>query len=258
MPAYRCQRELMNITPIDLHVAKRFIGQYHYAPKCPPHCLEALGICDNDNWYQPQRVAIWGWGVRPLHTIQRLFPELETKDYRELNRLCTLDSLPRNTESAFIAACVRWLRQHRSSVKVLLSWADGMRGKPGYIYQAANWLYGGFIETEFYISADDEVVHPRFLITRFGTRSGAVTESLGLRHIRGRQFLYARFLCGHQEMKQLIRSSPVGWSRKYPKLEDCLVWDAGDASREMRQASSLQGAVRFRNPAPSLFDDLKE
>lgn len=242
----------MQITPIDIHGAKRFIGQHHYAPKCPPHCLEALAICDG--WYEPKGVALWGWGVRPLHTIQRIFPGLETKDYRELNRLCTLDELPKNTESAFIGACVEWMKKNRPAVKVLISWADGMRGKPGYIYQAANWLYGGFIETEFYVTANDEVVHPRFLITRYGTRNRAATEKMGLRHIRGRQFLYARFLCGHREAKLLKRSSPIQWSTNYPKTSDCLIWDAGDASREMRQATSLQGAVRFRNPAPSLFN----
>ena len=130
----------MQLQVINPNVAKRFIADYHYAKVCPPHILEPLGLVEESL----VGVALWGWGVRPLHTIQKLWPGLLTKDYRELCRLCVLDRMPRNTESWFLSRCIDWLQRNRPAVKVLTSWADGMRGKPGYIYQASNWLYAGY------------------------------------------------------------------------------------------------------------------
>jgi len=165
------------------------------------------------------------------------------------------DELGRNSESAFLAGCVRWIKQNEPEKKLLFTWADGIRGKPGYIYQASNWLYGGFIWTEIYVTADGEPVHPRLLITRWGTRTKAQYESLGLKKIRGKQFRYVLFLCGRGERKRLLRESPVKWNRSYPKRGD-LAWkilEAGEVSRETHDAPSIGRSGRFRHPAPSLF-----
>lgn len=239
----------MRVDVLNLSVAKRFVAAHHYAVTSPPHVLEPLGFNDGD---QLAGVSLWGWGVRPRHTIQRLFPLLTTVDYRELNRLCVHDRMPRNTESQFLAQCINWFERFRPQVRVLISWADGMRGKPGYVYQAANWFYAGAIETEFYVTKEDEVVHPRLLITRWGTRREDVTKAAGLTHLRGYQFLYLLPLGNHHQRKELMRTCLSVLSRQYPKMSDCKVWQAGDASRAMRQATSLKGAVRFRNPAPRL------
>ena len=140
---------------------------------------------------------------------------------------------------------------------VLFTWADGMRGKPGYVYQADNWLYGGFIRTEFYVTAANEVVHPRQVITRCGRRDRAFTRSVGRRRVRGRQFRYCHFLCGHALRKRLLRESPFGWGRGYPKMPDC-IWTfedgeesrAGEGSRESREPPRFEGSGQFRHPAP--------
>ena len=58
--------------------------------------------------------------------------------------------------------------------------------------------------TEVYVTAAGVVVHPRLLITRHGRRDMAFTESLGLRKLRGKQFRYCLFLCGHAERKRLL------------------------------------------------------
>jgi hypothetical protein len=138
-----------------------------------------------------------------------------------------------------------------------------MRGKPGFVYQADNWLYGGFIRTEFYVTRQNEVVHPRQVTTRCGRRDAAMTRSLGLRRVRGRQFRYCHFLCNHAIRKRLLRESPVPWSRHYPKKDDC-VWtfegtpggDAAEGSRESREPPRFQGSGQFRHAAP-LFAGLE-
>ena len=65
-----------------------------------------------------------GWGVRPKNTIQKLFPDLESKDYFEIGRMCMLDEMPRNSESQMLSACVKWIKANCPEVKVLFTWAD--------------------------------------------------------------------------------------------------------------------------------------
>ena len=57
-----------------------------------------------------------------------------------------------------------WIRENCPNVKLLFSWADGLRGKPGYVYQASSWLYGGFIKTELYVDEHGGPVHPRLFV----------------------------------------------------------------------------------------------
>jgi len=233
---------------------KDFCRRWHYSNIFPPHMLVVLGQRDD---FGLAAAASWGFGTRPLHTIRKLFPSLGTKDYLELNRLCARDELPRNTESAFLAKNTRWLKLHRPALRVLFTWADGIRGKPGYVYQGSNWLYGGFITTEIYLTLSGEPVHPRLMITRFGTRGKETWQRLGLTRVWGRQFRYCYFLCGHRERKRLLGESTVPWSREYPKSED-LVWrtqKAGEASRETRNSPRIERSGQFRHPAPLFAED---
>lgn len=242
---------MTGVSQIGMKEAKRFVVDWHYSNIFPPHCMIALGCRDDKGL---AGVAIWGWGVRPLHTIQKLFPSLKTADYWELNRLCLRDECPRNSESWFLARCAEWMRTHQPTIKLLTSWADGVRGKPGYVYQASGWLYGGSITTEIYTTETGEPVHPRTMITRFGSRSKTLCDSMKLRKIWGEQFMYARFLCGHSERKRLLAESTVKWTQHYPKLAD-LKWticDAGEVSRETRDCPTIESAGRFRDPAPQL------
>jgi len=44
---------------------------------------------------------------------------------------------------------------------MLYTLADGIVGRIGYVYQASNFLYGGFFWTDVYMGADGEKIHPR-------------------------------------------------------------------------------------------------
>ncbi|HOX21965.1 MAG TPA: hypothetical protein PLL10_00760 [Elusimicrobiales bacterium] len=238
----------LKISPISNKLGREFVAQYHYAVICPPITKVTYGLFQNDKLVG---VALWGFGTRPMHTIRRMFPSLGVKHYLELNRFCVLDEMPRNTESGFLSLCAQQIKKDFPEVKLLFSWADGLRGKPGYVYQAASFLYGGFIKSQFYSTADGEVVHPRLLITRYGTRTNAFTRKLGLKKISGYQFRYCKFLCSHKERKALLRESPFNWSCNYPKRQD-LAWriDAEEGSRESRECPTLKGAGQFRDSAP--------
>jgi hypothetical protein len=239
----------MQVRPIDAKIAKEFVRKHHYAVISPPINKLSLGLFKDDRLVG---VAMWGYGVRPRHTIDKLFPSLNIQNYLELNRLCLLDEMPRNSESQFIKTNVSYIKNHFPNVKILFSWADGLRGKCGYIYQASNFYYGGKILSEFYATKDGEVIHPRLMITRFGRRDCKFAFSLGLSKIKGFQLRYCKFLCSHGERKRLIRESPFTWNFNYPKNSD-LSWKiiAEEGSRESRQLPMLKGSGQFRHSAYS-------
>lgn len=239
----------MALRLMNMSEARRFVVQYHYAHDWGSIGKLSLGIDVDDKL---MGVAIWGYGTRPLHTIKKCFPSLDTKDYLELNRLCLLDEMPRNSESQFISDNAKYIKTNLPQIKVLYSWADGLRGKPGYVYQSASWLYGGHIWSEYYMTQDGQVVHPRLLISRDGTRTKAHTQSLNLTKVHGYQFRYCKFLCNHKEQKRLLKESPFKWTQDYPKSNDLkFVIDAEEGSRESREIPILKGSGQFRNSAPN-------
>jgi len=72
-----------------------------------------------------------------------------------------LDSEPKNSETQMISQLVRWIKKNCPDVLFLYTLADGIMGKCGYVYQAANFYYGGEYWTDSYMSARGEKIHPR-------------------------------------------------------------------------------------------------
>ena len=231
------------VEKIDKVTALSLIFANHYSkimPRLTDHYLG--GFLDG----KLVGVITLGWGVRPVHTIKKLFPTLEREQYYEIGKMCMLESMPKNSESIFLSRTIRWLKEN-TSIKVLYTWADGVLGKPGYVYQSANFLYGGYIWTDLYLTAEGEKVHPR---TSQGITNRTSKRAAGIKvghrptkeflkknkwsHYRGKQFRYCYFICDKREQKALLKSSLVTWSRKYPKQND-LEWtiqdlDTGDWS----------------------------
>ena len=243
------------IREISLKTAAVFVAEHHYSKVMPKLNKVVFGLFRQDSLVG---CITFGWGVRPLDTIKKLFPSLISKDYLEIGKLCLLDEMPKNSESRFIAAAMKFLHRIRPDLKLVFTWADAIWGKPGYIYQAANFLFGGEIESEAYRSREGLRMHPRQLnkyIVKFcgeskgryvspeevrdkpelgvgnwaakNTSSGvrrpfpSDMKRLGLSHVRGLQFRYVYFLCPDKEKQTLLAESYVLWHRDYPKLEDC-------------------------------------
>jgi hypothetical protein len=148
------------IREIPLREAAAFVAQHHYSKVMPKLNKVVMGL------FQEERLVgciTFGWGVRPLDTIKKLFPSLTSKDYLEIGKLCLLDEMPKNTESRFISAAMRFLKQLRPDLKIVFTWADAIWGKPGSIYQASNFWFGGSISSEAYRTSEGFRLHPRQL-----------------------------------------------------------------------------------------------
>lgn len=106
-------------------------------------------------------------------------------------------------------------------------------GKPGYVYQAANFLYGGFIWSDVYVTDEGEKVHFRTIQrkmkkvmnrmdTKYGPRpSDAHMGELGFSRVWGKQFRYIYPL--NKRAKKSLKQSTMEWTRVYPKDKD-LQW----------------------------------
>jgi hypothetical protein len=85
----------------------------------------------------------------------------------ELNRLWICDSLPRNSETWFLAQVFRKLPP-----LIVLSYADTAEGHMGYVYRAANFYYAGWTDMERKTARFDYVVPG--LHTRDAFRKGEI------------------------------------------------------------------------------------
>ena len=200
-----------DVKEISKETALEMVRKYHYSNTLPRLNKYFIGF------YLDTRlvgVVSLGWGTRPLHTIQKLFPSLTTKDYLEIGRMCMCDDMPKNSETQMLSQLVKWIKKNLPEIKVLFTWADGMLGKVGYVYQAANFIYAGYSETDTYMK-DGIKIHPRqmkhFLIpagekdSRIGIRpTQEQMKELGLEHYKGHQYKYFLILADKSEKKALL------------------------------------------------------
>jgi hypothetical protein len=210
-------------------MVRNLVVQCHYSKVMPRITKACIG-----GWQGQSIVAgmTLGYGTRPRHTIEGMFPSVGVPQYLEIGKLCVRDEMPRNTESYFIARAIELLKKDMPEIVILFSWADGILGKPGYVYQASNFFYGGFITTEIYLTEEGVKVHPRTVqgITARdgelrGPRDYETTQALGLTKYFGKQFRYVYPLCGKREWRRLVDESPMTWVRGgYPKDIDC-TWE---------------------------------
>ena len=215
---------------VDWRVATLFVQDRHYSPVMPKLTKKWLGAYQDDELVG---VLTLGWGTNPMGTIKKMFPELTTGDYYEIGKMCMDDEMPRNSESQMISATMKWMKENTPERKYLYTWADGIVGKPGYVYQAANFLYGGFIWSDVYVSETGEKVHFRTIQrkmkkemnrhdTKYGPRpNDTKMGELGFSRVWGKQFRY--ILPMTKKDRKYLKQSTCDWNINYPKGGD-LEW----------------------------------
>ncbi len=218
---------------IDKETALELVKRYHYSNTLPRLNKHFVGFKLDGELVG---MVTLGWGTRPLHTIQKLFPTLETKDYFEIGRMVMIEEMERNSESQMLSQLVKFLKVNFPELKVLFTWSDGMLGKVGYVYQASNFEYAGFYETDTYMK-DGKKLHPRQTKAIFskGKDDKRLTarptlqqmNEYGIKHVKGKQFKYVYFLCPKNEAKELRKNATVPITRDYPKEKD-LRWRVKD------------------------------
>jgi len=219
------------IKEVNKYDAAELVQKYHYSKVMPKLTKHYLG-----SFFDNKMVGVitLGWGTQPRQTINKLFPGFTTKDYYEIGKMCMLPEMPKNSESQMLSTIIKWMKTNTPEKQFLYTWADGIVGKCGYVYSAANFLYGGFIWTDIYIGPDGEKIHPRtshnlclenakfcgkekiFWLTKDFMKMKGITR------IRGKQFRYIMPLS--KKARKLLDKSTVSWTiDNYPKEKD-LEW----------------------------------
>jgi len=84
----------------------------------------------------------------------------------ELRRLCCIDDTPKNTESFFIGATLRWLKKN-TSIKIVISYADESFGHSGIIYKASNFKHSGMTAKGRVIIYNYKRYHDKTIRTKY-------------------------------------------------------------------------------------------
>lgn len=214
----------LSVKEIDRETAISMITKYHYSNTLPKINKHYLGFFSEGELVG---VITLGWGTRPLHTIRRIFPSLTTSDYYEIGRMCMTDEMPRNSETQMLSACCKWIKANCPEIKVLFTWADGMIGKAGYVYQAASFIYAGYSGGEMYMR-NGVKIHVRQMKQFLAPDDKRITvrptveqmKLYGIEHYRGKQYRYLKFLCGKYEKRRLLKECQLDLTLPNPKLND--------------------------------------
>lgn len=144
------------VKEIDYKTGKAFIEQYHYSKKTARGNKLTLGVFE-DNILQG--VLMFNHPINSTKTPQKLVKDSTSAEMYELGRMAMLDTAPKLSESKAIGKCIKWLKQNRPEIKYILSYSDQKEGNLGIIYQATNWLYLGYTESQSFYKLDNEIIH---------------------------------------------------------------------------------------------------
>ena len=129
----------IKVTRFDVNICVRdevvaFIEKWHYSKDIngiiSDYCFKLT--------FDGEVIGAAIFGRLAMANQWKRFADKES-DVIELRRLCCIDKTPKNTESFFIGAMLRWLKKHTSH-KVVVSYADKEHGHHGIIYKASNFI----------------------------------------------------------------------------------------------------------------------
>lgn len=139
---------------IDSDRANTLVKKFHYSGKVVPNSSLHLGLFDTKG--KLKGCLSFGPSMNGDATASKL---ANSVDMFELNRMVMHDDQPRNSESCAIGLCIKWIKRFRKDIDWLLSFSDGKESNVGYIYQATNWSYIGYLESDSFYDLDGDVVH---------------------------------------------------------------------------------------------------
>lgn len=157
-----------SVRSIDFQDTKEWLLKKHYLKRLTS-CTYCFGLFE-----KKILVGIMTFGNAVPNTMKKsLFGEKYMSIVYELNRLCTNDNLPKNSNSYFIGQVFKLLPKPL----IIVSYADCENGHTGYIYQATNFLYTGKSHTQKdWKIKGKEHIHSRTLMDEFAFTEDRVSK----------------------------------------------------------------------------------
>jgi len=126
-------------------LAKALIKKNHYSKTW----YHTFGKINYGLYVDNKLLGVASFGsLKVPKSFNKLSEDITKDQILELNRLWIDDCLGKNSESAFIALCLKSIKANYD-IKIIQSFADGRLGC-GTIYKASNFKYYGYHETEFF------------------------------------------------------------------------------------------------------------
>lgn len=136
-PRLIAPRHVSGVHAISAAAACEMVVAHHYLHRAPPTSY-AFGLI-----VAGRVVGVVTFGVPASRHLQLSLCRERPDVVLELNRLWVCDTMPRNTESAFVARALAQLPP-----RLVCSYADTAHGHVGYVYRAGNWYYSGVTDQE--------------------------------------------------------------------------------------------------------------
>jgi hypothetical protein len=143
---------------ISTKEAKEYIHKNHYSHGSHNGPSPCYGLFDGD-----ELIGAMMFATPCSENVRSSIFGEEYKDHvTELHRLHILDCTPKNTESWFIARCLKQLKIDKPQIWAVLSFSDATEGHEGTIYKATNaYRLGSTGKVTFYRDSDGRLRHPR-------------------------------------------------------------------------------------------------
>lgn len=140
--------------------AKEYIRANHYSKGCHNGPSPCYGLYETGG---QELIGVLMFATPCSENVRASVFGGEHKDaVVELHRLHIQDVTPKNTESWFIARCLRQLVIDRPQTRGVLSFSDLTEGHTGVIYRASNaYEIGATGKAKFYRDASGRLRHPR-------------------------------------------------------------------------------------------------
>jgi hypothetical protein len=202
----------MIVKQVHRNDIKEFIEKYHYSKS-----INGVKVCYCFGLYNEDKLvgaSLFGYLST---TAWKKYGEKE-QDVIELRRLVTLDECPRNTESWFIARCLKIIKKENKH-KICISYADRRFGHIGYIYQASNWNYLGVTPSDkVYVTPEGKEYHSRALRTKYKGEYKPFVKKL--RELNDNGLLVVVDVPGKYIYSYNLVNKQIKNNKEYPKLGD--------------------------------------
>lgn len=143
---------------ISTNDAKEYIHKNHYSHGSHNGPSPCYGLFDGE-----ELIGAMMFATPCSENVRASIFGVEYKDHvTELHRLHILDCTPKNTESWFIARCLKQLKIDKPQIWAVLSFSDMTEGHGGTIYKATNaYRLGTTGKATFFRDIDGRLRHPR-------------------------------------------------------------------------------------------------
>lgn len=189
--------------------ANQLIIENHYSKKFYNASTIHLGV-----FYNCELIGVlqFGYAMNPA-SMGSVVNGTKINEYLELNRMWFGDNTPPNAKTMGISYAIKYIKRKYNQIKWIQSFADERCKKFGIVYQAANFLYYGEHNSDFW-EIKGEYYHNSLM-----TRNPELTPSakfvqknkkVAIKHTL-RQFRYIYFIKKNMYKKVLLEQQP------YPK-----------------------------------------